>query len=192
MQIQPTIAIRQCPSRTTGADTPLPAKLWAVTVPTVQVRDVADVDRPWLHELVASLWGLPVVTAVRAYEDPQRLDGVIAEVDGEPVGAVTFHVDGTEWEVVTVNAVRSGVGAGRAMLEGLRRRAKAAGASRVWLITTDTNDGAIGFYEHLGMSRVRLHRRFIDVVRAAKPDVDEGAFCHAIEFEWRIGLGSGV
>jgi ribosomal protein S18 acetylase RimI-like enzyme len=180
------------PSRTTGAGTPLPAKLWAVTVPMVQVRDVADVDRPWLRELVASLWGLPVVTAVRAYEDPQRLDGVIAEVDGEPVGAVTFHVDGPEWEVVTVNAVRSGVGAGRAMLEGLRRRAKGAGASRVWLITTDTNDGAIGFYEHLGMRRVRLHRRFIDVVRAAKPDVDEGAFCNAIEFEWRIGLGTGA
>ena len=42
------------------------------------------------------------------------------------------------------------------------------------------------------MSRVRLHRRFIDVVRAAKPDVDEGAFCHAIEFEWHIELGSGL
>jgi ribosomal protein S18 acetylase RimI-like enzyme len=163
-----------------------------VTAPTVQVRDVDDVDRPWLRELVASMWGLPVVTSVRAYEDPERLDGVIAEVDGEPVGAVTFHVDGPEWEVVTVNAMRSGVGAGRAMLEGLRRRAEAAGASRVWLITTDTNDGAIGFYEHLGMRRVRLHRRFIDVVRAAKPDVDEGAFCNAIEFEWRIGVGTGV
>lgn len=183
---------RRSPSSTTGADTPLPAKLWAVTVPTVQVRDVADVDRPWLRELVASMWGLPVVTSVRAYEDPERLDGVIAEVDGEPVGAVIFHVDGPEWEVVTVNAVRSGVGAGRAMLDGLRRRAEAAGVSRVWLITTDSNDGAIGFYEHLGMRRVRLHRRFIDVVRAAKPDVDEGAFCNAIEFEWRIGLSSGV
>jgi len=167
----------------------LPAKLWAVTVPTVQVRDVADVDRPWLRELVASMWGLPVVTSVRAYEDPERLDGVIAEVDDEPVGAVTFRVDGPEWEVVTVNAVKPGVGAGRAMLEGLRRRAEAAGASRVWLITTDTNDGAIGFYEHLGMRRVRLHRRFIDVVRAAKSEVDEGAFCDAIEFEWRLGLG---
>jgi hypothetical protein len=37
------------------------------------------------------------------------------------------------------------------------------------------------------MTRVRLHRRFIDVVRAAKPDLDEGAFCDAIEFEWPIG-----
>ena len=154
----------------------------AVTVPTVQVRDVTDVDRPWLRELVASMWGLPVVTSVRAYEDPERLDGVIAEVDSEPVGAVTFNVDGPEWEVVTVNAVRPGVGAGRAMLNGLRR-AEAAGASKVWLITSDTNDGAIGFYEHLGMRRVRLHWRFIDVVGAAKPDVDEGAFCNAIEFE---------
>jgi hypothetical protein len=50
-----------------------------VTAPTVQVRDVADVDRPWLRELVASMWGLPVVTSVRAYEDPERLDGVIAD-----------------------------------------------------------------------------------------------------------------
>jgi ribosomal protein S18 acetylase RimI-like enzyme len=163
-----------------------------VTVPAVQVRDVADVDRPWLRELFASLWGLPVVTPVRAYEEPQRLDGVIAEVDGEPVGAATFHVDGPEWEIVTVNAVRPGVGAGRAVLEGLRRRAEAAGASRVWLVTTDDDEGAIGFYEHLGMRRVRLHRRFIDVVRAAKPDVDERAFCDAIEFEWHIGLGSDV
>lgn len=138
------------------------------------------------------MWGLPVVTPVRAYQDPQRLDGVIAEVDGEPVGAVTFHVDGPEWEIVTVNAVSSGIGAGRAMLEVLRRRARAAGASRVWLITTDTNDRAIGFYEHLGMRRVRLHRRFIDVVRAAKPDVDEGAFGDAIEFQWHIGPGSGL
>jgi ribosomal protein S18 acetylase RimI-like enzyme len=163
---------------------PPPVKLWAVTVPTVRVRDLADVDRPWLRELVASTWGLPVVTPARAYEEPQRLDGVIAEVGGERVGAATFHVDGTEWEVVTVNAVRSGVGAGRAMLDGLCRRAEAAGASRVWLITTDTNNGAIGFYERLGMRRVRVHRRFIDVVRAAKPDLDEGAFCDAIEFEW--------
>lgn len=72
--------------------------------------------------------GLPVVTSVRAYEDPQRLDGVIAEVDGEPVGAVTFQVDGPGWEVVTVNAVRSGVRAGRAMLEGLRRRGHGRGS----------------------------------------------------------------
>ena len=42
------------------------------------------------------------------------------------------------------------------------------------------------------MRRVRLHRRFIDVVRAAEPDIDEGASWNAIEFEWRIGLGSGV
>lgn len=69
-----------------------------------KVRDVADVDQPWLRTLVASTWGLPVVTWGRAYADPERLDGVLAEVDGEPVGAVTFHVDGDEWEVVRVAA----------------------------------------------------------------------------------------
>lgn len=155
----------------------------------VQVRDLADDDRSWLRALVSSLWGLPVVTSVGTYAEPELLEGVIAEVDGEPVGAVTYNVGGGEWEVVTVNAVRSGAGAGRAMLESVRVRAETAGASRVWLITTDTNHGAVGFYEHLGMRRVRLHRRFIDVVRATKPDLDTGVFSDAIEFEWKIGAG---
>jgi GNAT superfamily N-acetyltransferase len=150
----------------------------------MRVRDLEEGDRAWVRDLVDRRWGLPVVTPVRSYPEPERLDGVVAEVDGRRSGAVTFRVDGDEWEVVTVNAVEPRLGAGRAMLEEVRRRAWAAGASRVWLITNDTNTGAIAFYERIGMRRVRVHPRFIDVVRAAKPDLPPDVFSDVIEFEW--------
>ncbi|HEX6418004.1 MAG TPA: GNAT family N-acetyltransferase [Acidimicrobiales bacterium] len=167
-----------------GAGDPPPE----AAAPAVEIRDLTDADRPWLRATVADAWGLPVVTPARVYDHPERLGGAVAEVAGERVGAVTFRAGDGELEVVTVNALRPGIGAGRAMLDEVRRRAAAAGASRVWLVTTDTNDSAIAFYQRLGMARGRVHRRFIDVVRAVKPDLPPDTFSDAVEFEWRLGV----
>ena len=148
------------------------------------VRPLAAGDRPWVRDLVASAWGLPVVTPTAAFDAPEQLDGLVAELDGEPAGAVTWLVDGHEWEVVTLNAAVEGAGVGRALLEDVRRRASAAGASRVWLITTDDNPGAQAFYERIGMTEVRRHIDHVETVRAVKPG--SGGYRDAIELEWRL------
>ena len=149
----------------------------------MQVRDLTDGDRPWLRDLVERAWSLPVVTPIGAYDDPTAFDGVIAEVDGELAGAVTYRVDGEgAWEVVTVNATVERRGVATALMSAARERASAAGAQRVWLITTDENHGAIAFYEAIGMRRAKTHANFVEVVRAQKPAV--GGFRDAIEFEW--------
>ena len=70
------------------------------------------------------------------------------------------------------------------MLEELRRLADAAGARRLWLITTD-DTGAATFYEHIGMTRAHTHENFVDVVRRVKPST--GGYRDAYEFEWRLG-----
>jgi GNAT superfamily N-acetyltransferase len=95
---------------------------------------------------------------------------------------VTYVRDGTEWEVVTVIATVEGAGVGRAMLEKVRRLADGVGATRVWLITTDTE--AAGFYERLGMARARTHHDFVEVVRRVKPST--AGYRDAYEFEWRL------
>lgn len=149
----------------------------------VRVREMEDADRPWVRAGVEERWGLPVVTPTTVYERPEDQVGVVAEIDGERAGFVTYVRDGDEWEVVTVVAAREGVGVGRAMLEEVRRRADECGATRVWLITTD-DTGAAPFYERLGMVRVRVHLDFVDAVRAHKPEVT--GFRDAIELEWRL------
>jgi GNAT superfamily N-acetyltransferase len=95
-----------------------------------------------------------VVTPTAAYYDPETHDGLVAEIEGERAGVVTYVRDDTEWEIVTVIATVEGAGVGRAMLGQARRLADAAGATRLWLITTD-DTGAAALYERLGMTRTQ-------------------------------------
>lgn len=151
----------------------------------MRVRDLEDRDRPWLRQLVEDAWSLPVVTPTGAYNDPTGFDGVVAELDGEIAGAVTYRADDDDAvEIVTVNATVRRRGVATALMTGVRERAAAAGARRAWLITTDENAGAVAFYEAIGMRRARTHENFVEVVRAQKPDV--GGFRDAIEFEWTL------
>ena len=150
----------------------------------LRLRELTAADRPWLLALVEQKWGIPVVTPTAAYHDPEMHDGVLAEIDGERAGVVTYVRDGAGWEIVTVIATVEGAGVGRAMLEELRRLADAAGARRLWLITTD-DTGAAAFYEHIGMTRAHTHENFVDVVRRVKPST--GGYGDAYEFEWRLG-----
>jgi len=149
----------------------------------LRLRELSDADRPWLRALIEEAWGIPVVTPIAAYHDPERHDGVVAELEGERAGVVTYVRDDAEWEIVTVIATVEGVGIGRAMLEHARTLADAAGAARLWLITTG-DTGAAAFYEQLGMTLARTHRDFVDVVRRAKPST--GGYRDAYEFEWRL------
>ena len=134
----------------------------------MQVRPLEERDRAWLRDLVATAWSLPVVTPTGAYADPTVFEGVVAEIDGERAGAVTRRA-----------------GAGTAMMQLVRDAAAQSGATRVWLVTTDTNPEAIAFYEDIGMQRARTIPDFVEVVARHKPAV-RGAFRDAIEFEWRL------
>lgn len=152
----------------------------------MRVRALEHRDRPWLRDLVANAWSLPVVTPTGAYEDPSSFDGVVAEIDSSPAGAVTYRTDDAGgWEVVTVNATVPRAGAGTAMMSAVKDAAASAGAARLWLITTDENHGALAFYERLRMRRARTLPDFVEVVARHKPAV-RGAFRDAIEFEWPL------
>jgi SAM-dependent methyltransferase/GNAT superfamily N-acetyltransferase len=169
---------------------PVATLWWPGTAPgreAVHVRAVGAADREWVGSTLASRWGLPVITTSGSYPHPERLEGVIAEVDGRPVGAATYRIDGAGCEVVTLLALERGLGAGRLLMEAVRAAALQAGVPRVWLLTTDDNTGAIGFYEHIGMTRVRVIPAFIEVVRAVKPEIPPSTFTDSIEFEWRLG-----
>jgi RimJ/RimL family protein N-acetyltransferase len=150
----------------------------------MKVRPLDEGDRVWLSRLVMHEWGIPVVSVSGAY-DPSDLPGFVA-VDGERrIGMVTYRMTGEECEVVTLNSLEGNQGVGTALLGAVKTLAD-EGAVRLWLITTDDNSNAIRFYENCGMTRAALHRNFIDVVRAHKPQHDNGAprYRDAIEFSF--------
>jgi ribosomal protein S18 acetylase RimI-like enzyme len=154
--------------------------------PRVRIRSLADGDRAWLRDAIAREWHLPVVSPAAVYDDPELLDGLIAEDGDEPVGAVTYAVAAQEWEVVTLQAFRRRVGVGRALMAAVRERALAAGATRVWLITTDDNPAGLAFYDAIGMTRVRKLPRFSEHVATVKPPTPDAVPYDAVELAWDL------
>ena len=149
----------------------------------IDVRAIDEADRPWIRDLLASTWGLPVVTPTGSYEEPERLAGCVV---GERAGVVLWDDDEGGRQVVALEAVHRRAGIGQALMAAARDAAWHAGVDRLWLITTDDNPTGLAFYPAIGMAEVRRLPGFIEVTRAAKPDLPVDAFSDAIEFEWDL------
>ena len=152
----------------------------------MQIRSLVDDDRSWLRDEIEREWHLPVVSPAAVYDTPEQLAGFVAEDAGERVGAVTYAIVDGAWEVVTLQAFRSRVGVGRALMEAVRARAIDHDATRVWLVTTDDNPGGLAFYAAIGMAHVRELPRFSDrVARIKSPGPGAPAY-DAVELEWDL------
>jgi ribosomal protein S18 acetylase RimI-like enzyme len=99
---------------------------------------------------------------------------LVAEVEGAPAGLLTYVQADEEWEVLTLHAVDQWRGAGTALLAAVANLARAAGARRLWLITTNDNVDALRFYQRRGL-RIRAVRpgAIDDARRSLKPDIGE-------------------
>ncbi len=135
------------------------------------VRSLIPADRAWVVRHVAEQWGSEVAVAHGALYHATELPGFIAEEAGEPVGLLTYHIEGQACEVVTIDSLRPGIGIGMALIEAVKQAARQAGCRRLWLITTNDNTGALRFYQKRGFVLVALHRDAVAADRAIKPEI---------------------
>lgn len=157
---------------------------------TYAVRAIMPEDAATVVRLVRERWGGCVVVHGIVYR-PETLPGFIIVEHSEPVGLVTYHVAGKDWEIVTLDSLRQGKGVGTALLEALREAAQEAGAVRLWLTTTNDNLDALRFFQRRGCALVAVHRRAVDQARRFKRTIPVvGAYSIPIrdelELEWRF------
>jgi GNAT superfamily N-acetyltransferase len=115
----------------------------------------------------------------------------MSEPRADVVGLATFELSGPECELVTLNAFRAGQGIGSALLDRVTQAAAAHGCRRVWLVTTNDNLAALGFYQRQGMRLVAVHPGAVDEARRVKPTIpvtgDHGIPLHdELELELRL------
>ena len=137
----------------------------------IETRPVEPGDRDWVCRLVREHWGADIVVAHGVVYRPAELPGVLAVEAGNRVGLLTCRVDGEACEIVTLNSLRENAGVGTALIESVRQTAVASGCSRLWLITTNDNLRALGFYQRRGFELVAVHRRALDRSRELKPEI---------------------
>jgi N-acetylglutamate synthase-like GNAT family acetyltransferase len=125
----------------------------------MMVRPADASDRDWIACTLVQRWGSTTIVTRGRLCDAASLAALVAvdaTCEHEParVGLLTYRVDRAGLEVVTVDALKAGVGIGTALLSGGVLIARNAGVGRVWLITTNDNLTA----QLLQEERIQGHR----------------------------------
>ncbi len=100
-----------------------------------------------------------------------ELPGFIAVHEGKPAGLVTYHINGNECEIVSMNSLVERTGIGSALIDAVKDVAAKAGCKRLWLITSNDNTAALRFYQKRGFSLVAVYRNAVEQSRKLKPEI---------------------
>jgi ribosomal protein S18 acetylase RimI-like enzyme len=139
--------------------------------PEIAVREIAPSDRQWVRSFLGAHFGSTTVVSRNVVHQADDLPGFIGIYRGEPSALLTYCVMNGELEVVSLHAAITGRGLGSRLLASARERARELRCRRLWLITTNDNEPAIGFYTRWGMHLAAVHRGAIAESRKLKPEI---------------------
>ena len=142
-------------------------------MPSFTVRPLTPADRDWVARHIADRWGAEIVVAHGVVYRPAELPGFAAVQDEDVAGLVTYNIEGDACEIVTIDSSHPGLGIGTALIEAVECAAIASGCRRLWLITTNDNLHALGFYQKRGFRLVALRPGAVDRARKLKTEIPE-------------------
>lgn len=143
---------------------------------SVSIRPLEEEDHAWAIELLRERWGGEIVVTRGKARDASKLEGVVAEIEGEPVGLATYETRGAESELVTLDSLREGDGVGSALLAAVANAAWRQGCRKLSVVTTNDNVRALGFYQRRGFVLSALRKGEIEKSRRLKPEIPELGF----------------
>lgn len=145
----------------------------------IQLHPIQARDRAWVRQVLRASWGEARVISRGRVHQTDRLPGFIASQEGRRLGLATYQIEtgpdaGTrQCELVSLDSLAEGQGIGTALVEAVIGAAREAGCWRVWLVTTNDNLPALGFYQKRGFVLVALHRDALAESRRLKASIPE-------------------
>ena len=137
----------------------------------MRIRRREASDRPAL-EAFLSRWNALRVARRGVLESALDHPALIAQDNERLIGVLTYVVNGSQCEILTLHVDGPGRGVGSALIAQVKDIAVREGCTRLWVITTNDNIDALRFYQRRGFTLVALHRGAVDESRARlKPDI---------------------
>jgi GNAT superfamily N-acetyltransferase len=135
------------------------------------LRHKNETDAQWVIETLTNFWASTRVVSRGRVHDASQLPSIVAEVEDKRVGLLTYNVEMDECEIVSLLSLREKLGIGSALLDKVELIALKQACRRIWLITTNDNTHAIGFYTKRGFNLVQIHLDAITESRKLKPEI---------------------
>lgn len=138
----------------------------------VSVRGLRDDERPFMLEELGRRWGDTVILARGERIELAGLDALVAVAEnGERVGMLSYRLVTESLEIVTLDAFVPRRRVGSVLLAAATALAAAEGTGRLFLITTNDNLPALGFYMRNGFQLVAVHHNAVAWSRVVKPTI---------------------
>lgn len=137
----------------------------------MKMRSLVAIDQPWAAAWIGAHFGSTRIVSRGVLHDAQHLPGLVALEEGVPVGLLLYQIVQKDCEVVVLIALEPRRGVGTALLKAARQVARQAACRRLWLVTTNDNQGAQAFYQAQGLRQVVVHHGAIAQARVLKPEI---------------------
>jgi ribosomal protein S18 acetylase RimI-like enzyme len=138
---------------------------------TLNLRRLSPNDLPRLRQFWIDHWGgEEMITRGNVYH-PEQLDGYVVEDGNDWIGLLTFSIKDGECEVTSLDSLREGQGIGSMLIDRAIGEARAKDCKRLFLITTNDNLYALGFYQKRGFEIVTVYRGAVNESRKRKPSI---------------------
>jgi ribosomal protein S18 acetylase RimI-like enzyme len=137
----------------------------------MNIRRLTSEDLPRLRQFWIEHWGGEIMITRGNVYRPEQLEGFVVEEDDEWIGLLTFILEENELEVTSLDSLREGQGIGSRLLNQIIEEARSRTCNRIFLITTNDNLHALGFYQKRGFELVTLYRGAINESRKIKPSI---------------------
>ncbi|MBN1895034.1 GNAT family N-acetyltransferase [bacterium] len=135
------------------------------------IRPTTPEDRSWIIPFITRHWGADHVVVHDTLYRPHELPGFAAIQKSMPAGLVTYHVSGKSCEIVTLDSEKPGEGIGSALIDSVMEACLKTGCKRIWLVTTNDNLSALGFYQKRGFVLAALRCNAVERSRRIKPSI---------------------
>jgi len=137
----------------------------------MNTRRIMPEDRPRLRQFWVEHWGADFMVVHGRIFRPEQLNGFVVEEHDEWISLVTFIILDNECEITSLDSLREGKGLGTILVNQVVDEARANNCRRVFLITTNDNLNALGFYQKRGFELSELYRGAINESRRIKPNI---------------------
>jgi ribosomal protein S18 acetylase RimI-like enzyme len=158
---------------------------------SIEIQEITDEMRSTIKEFMIQNWGDDVMVSRGYMHILSELSGFIATMEHSIVGIVTYNMENTQCEIVSLDSWQERKGIGTMLLQYVEGAAKKLGCQEMWLITSNDNIHAMHFYQKRGYHMHAIYKGAINEARKLKPTIpymnDEGILIES-EVEFRKQL----
>lgn len=157
----------------------------------MEIISISDKNREQINSFLISHWYSTDMVVRGEVIDMTKLDGFAAYENEDIIGLITYRIENSECEIMSLDSLKENMGIGTILLNKAVETASNINCTKIKLITTNDNINAMRFYQKRGFDMMQIYHNALEKSRKIKPSIPmTGNFGiplkHEIEFERKI------